>query len=97
MLFEERYELDEENGRGRYVELGDNKTMVCRRKLRGEWLVMEVNLVVVQLDYVLSPSWSRELCLCLCCSCFVLLWNEKGKWRKTTHSIWNLLPIIGPR
>jgi len=60
--------------------------MVCQRKLRGEWLVMEVNLVVEQLDYVLSPSWwtwSPELCLCLCCSCFVLLWNEK-KWRKSS-------------
>ena len=57
MLFEGSDELDVESGRRRYVELGDNKTMVCQRKLRGEWLVMEVNLVVVQLDYVLSPSW----------------------------------------
>jgi hypothetical protein len=75
LLFEESDLLDEESGRRICVELGDNKPMECRRKLRGGWLVMELNLVVVKFDSVLSPS-------CLCCSC---LWSCRGRdwsWRK---------------
>jgi hypothetical protein len=62
VLFEESDLLDEESGRRICVELGDSKPMECQRKLRGGWLVMELNLVVVKFDSVLSPS-------CLCCSC----------------------------
>jgi hypothetical protein len=68
VLFEESDELDEESGRRICDELGYSKTMECRRKLRGGWLVMELNLVVVKFGSVLSPS---------------CLWNEKEKFRKT--------------
>jgi hypothetical protein len=59
VLFEESDLLDEGSGRRICDELGDSKTMECRRKLRGGWLVMELNWVVVKFDSALSPS-----CLC---------------------------------